>query len=320
MYYVVTGGLGFIGSNIVRALHKRGEKVIIIDDLASSEAAAEKLKNVSDCVTSIIDIVDYRSLLEDNTRMLRAKVENSKGVFHQGACSDTLVADLNYMLDANTHFSQNLIAVCELNGIDIVYASSAAVYGSCISFREMVCNEKPLNIYGTSKLLVDNFVRQIFEEVPKSNRCTIVGLRYFNVYGNGERHKGHMMSMPSKIARQLKEENGRCLLFEYGEQQRDFVHVDDVVDVNMHFMFDSSKKTRGIFNVGTGTPAAFKDMATMVIEHVRPFDGHITYVKMPDTIEKVYQDYTKADLTALRAAGYTKEFTSLKDGIRRTFG
>jgi ADP-L-glycero-D-manno-heptose 6-epimerase len=222
-----------------------------------------------------------------------------------------------------------LLEHCQDNDIAFLYASSASVYGAGPVFREGRQHERPLNVYGYSKLLFDDYVRRLLPD----RTAPVVGFRYFNVYGPREKHKGRMASVARHFFDQYRGE-GRVRLFEgsdgygNGEQRRDFVHVDDVVDANLWFL-DRPERS-GIFNLGTGEARSFNDMAAAVINALDAREGSppraleelvktgaITYVPMPAALAGKYQSYTQADLTALRAAGYAAAFASVEEGARR---
>ena len=302
---VVTGAAGFIGSNLVRGLNAAGRNdIIAIDDLSDGS----KFNNLVDC-----DFLDYLDK-DEFMASLPGRLAGVERVFHQGACSDTLERDGRFMLENNYAWSRRLLDACIENKVAFIYASSAAVYGGNRSFIEQPQCEKPANVYGYSKLLFDRYARRLLQN-PASQ---VAGLRYFNVYGPGEQHKGAMASMIFRLHGQLRE-NGVVNLFKGsggyadGEQRRDFIHVDDVVDVNLWFMNNS--RARGIFNVGTGRSRSFNDIARLLID--RYAGGRIQYMDFPEDLLDAYQSFTEADISALREAGYRKPFTSLELGIRK---
>jgi ADP-L-glycero-D-manno-heptose 6-epimerase len=235
------------------------------------------------------------------------------GIFHQGACTTTTEWDGRMMMDSNFEFSKHLLHYCLDRCIPLVYASSASVYGAGQDFRVAAECERPINVYAYSKLVFDQYVRRFIGTA----RSQVVGLRYFNVYGPGEAHKGSMASVVWHFHNQLRQ-GSEVRLFEGsggygpGEQRRDFVHVDDVARVNLWFLDRGGM--RGIFNLGTGAARSFNDVAKAVIAwHGR---GSIRYVPFPAGLTASYQSFTEADLTSLRAAGYSDTFTGLEEGVR----
>ncbi|MBM4196782.1 MAG: ADP-glyceromanno-heptose 6-epimerase [Gammaproteobacteria bacterium] len=304
---IVTGGAGFIGSNIVRHLNRAGiTDICVVDDMTDGRKAF----NLANC--TIADYLDH----DDFLRRIMANREVAQkvvGVLHQGACTTTTEWDGQMMMHRNFEFSKQLLRWCLEHGHPLVYASSASVYGAGMDFRVASECERPINVYAYSKLAFDQHARRYIE----SARSPVVGLRYFNVYGPGEQHKGSMASVIWHFHRQLREA-GEVQLFEGsdgygpGEQLRDFVHVDDVADVNLWFLERGGM--RGIFNLGTGQARSFNDVARAVIAwHGR---GRIQYVPFPAHLVGSYQSYTQADLTTLRAVGYAKSFISIEDGVR----
>lgn len=304
---IVTGGAGFIGSNIIRTLNQRGyHDILVVDDLSNGHQYA----NLVNC--QIIDYVDKTDFLQ---RIQAGEVFPSKiqAIFHQGACSTTTEWDGQYMMKNNYDYSKTLLHYCIQWKIPFLYASSAAIYGGNLIFKEAPEHESPLNVYGYSKLLFDQYVRRL---MPRAN-SQIVGLRYFNVYGPNEQHKGSMASVAFHFHQQLQKE-GVVKLFEgddtyaSGEQRRDFVYVQDVVDVNLWFWEHSS--VSGIYNVGTGRSQTFNEVASAVIAwHGR---GKIQYIPFPEHLKKHYQSFTEADITALREAGYSAEFHTVEEGVK----
>ena len=310
---VVTGGAGFIGSNLVRELNRRGcDDVIVVDDLSDGR----KFSNLVDC--RIADYLDKSELLERLERRAFGKVE---AMFHQGACAVTTEWNGRYMMDTNYRYSVELFEHCAAKNVPLIYASSAAVYGASAVFKENdKAAERPLNVYGYSKLLFDGYVRrrQLAPSARRAKRrAPVVGLRYFNVYGPGEAHKGPMASVAFHLNGQVAT-TGEARLFEgsggyaAGEQRRDFVHVGDVVDVNLWFY--ERRRVSGIFNVGTGASATFNEVAKAIIAwHGK---GAIRYIPFPDELKSRYQSFTEADITALRRAGYSRPFRDVRTGVK----
>lgn len=303
---VVTGGAGFIGSNIIKALNNRGiEDIVVVDDLTNGI----QFNNLADLkIADYIDKTDFLEAIEYNEDI----AENIEFIFHQGACSVTTEWNGKFMMSNNYEYSKKILHFALDNEIRLVYASSAAVYGNQLVFKESLENEKPINMYGYSKFLFDQYVRGLLPNAQSQ----IVGLRYFNVYGPREQHKGPMASVAYHLNQQMHQ-NGCVKLFEGsdgyadGEQRRDFVYIDDVVNVNLWFM-DHPKAT-GIFNVGTGRSQPFNDVAKSVIyAHQK---GTLQYIPFPEHLKGHYQSFTEADISQLRAVGYTEPFKSVEEGV-----
>jgi ADP-L-glycero-D-manno-heptose 6-epimerase len=305
---IVTGGAGFIGCNLVKALNDRGEDdILVVDELTDGG----KFRNLADArIADYLDRDDFRLRIAAGETFGRVAA-----VFHQGACTDTTEWDGRYMMDVNFEYSKEVFAWCQAEGVPLVYASSAAVYGLSSNFREFAGGEKPLNVYGWSKWVFDLWLAKRLGGV----RAPVTGLRYFNVYGPGEAHKARMASVIHHFDRQVAE-TGKARLFagshgyEAGEQRRDFVFVGDVAKVNLWAA--NGHGASGIFNVGTGASRSFNDVARAVITwHGR---GEIEYVPFPDDLRPAYQAFTEADLAGLRTAGYGEGFVSIEDGVRLT--
>lgn len=305
--HIVTGGAGFIGSNLVRQLIRlTGDQVIVVDDLSDGH----KFTNIADL--AIADYLDKDEFLERLTSTAAFK-SGIQSIFHQGACSVTTEWDGRFMMQNNYGYSKHLLHHCLTHGIPFIYASSAAVYGGAAAFSESPENESPLNVYGYSKLLFDQYVRGLQRDPEQQ----VVGLRYFNVYGPNERHKGPMASVAFHFNEQLLKD-GEARLFEGsggygdGEQRRDFVYVDDVCAVNLWFL--ENRHVSGVFNVGTGKAQSFNDVAKAAIDwHGK---GRIRYVPFPDKLKGAYQSFTEADLTMLRESGCDVEFRAVEAGVR----
>ncbi|MDD4978824.1 MAG: ADP-glyceromanno-heptose 6-epimerase [Gallionella sp.] len=322
MYYIVTGAAGFIGSNLVKALNERGENNIIAVDNFKS---ADKFKNLIDC--EIADYLDKEDFLE---RLKEGYFDGLvTAVLHQGACSDTMESDGRYMMENNYRYTLELLNYCQNEEIPFLYASSASVYGGGSVFKESREFEAPLNVYAYSKFLFDQIVRRRWHK----RGAQVVGLRYFNVYGAREQHKGRMASVAFHFFNQYRKE-GKVKLFEgcdgyaNGGQLRDFVSVEDVVKVNMFFL--DNPQHSGIFNLGTGQAQSFNDVAVATINTLRVAEGKtelsleglikegaLSYVPFPDALKGKYQSYTQADIGALRATGYNQEFLTVEQGTSR---
>jgi len=302
---VVTGGAGFIGTNLVRSLLKLNHKVLIVEEL---DRNSNKFKNID--TLDIVDCVGHNVFIGD---LLNDKYKNKIDyIFHLGACSKTTEPDREYIMGVNLNYSKTLFEYAANNNIKMVYASSASVYGSGNIFKEDQANESSLNHYSESKLLFDNYVRENLNKVNSQ----IVGIRYFNVYGPYEQHKGVMSSVIFHFYNQIKN-TGKLKLFRGshgysdGEQRRDFVYVKDTIDIKIWFM---QNNISGIFNVATGKSRSFNDVAKSVLDF---FDsGHIEYIDFPDGLEEQYQAFTEADLTNLRNVGYKGLSTELEDGVK----
>ncbi len=302
---IVTGGAGFIGSNLVKMLHEQGyDEIVVVDDLVDGH----KFVNISD-----LPIADYLDKDEFLERLAERRFANGlKAVLHQGACSTTTEWDGRYMMQNNYGYSQVLLSHCLEHEVQYIYASSAAVYGASDKFVEDPAFEKPLNVYGYSKLQFDRYVRRVVPEPPSQ----VVGLRYFNVYGPREQHKGSMASVAYHFNNQLLAD-GEVRLFEGsggfgdGEQRRDFIYVDDACAVNLWFL--EHPDVSGIYNTGTGRAQTFNDVANAVLAyHGR---GKIRYIPFPEHLEGAYQSFTQADLGQLRSAGCDVEFRPVEAGV-----
>jgi ADP-L-glycero-D-manno-heptose 6-epimerase len=322
MYIVVTGAAGFIGSNLVRALNDRGQtNVIAVDNLSR----ADKFRNLVDC-----EIADYVDKDEFLARLTEGDFDDDvAAILHQGACSDTMETDGRYMMRNNYRYSTALLAHCQDNDVPLIYASSASVYGGGTVFREHRENESPLNVYGYSKFLFDQYVRSVLPE----RTAQIAGFRYFNVYGPRERHKGRMASVALHFFDEYRRD-GRVKLFEgsggygNGEQRRDFVSVEDVVKVNLEFLDHPDRS--GIFNVGSGHATTYNEMAAAVVNAIETAAGRVArtvpelvaagaieYVPFPPALVGKYQSFTQADLSRLRAAGYAAPMLTVEEGVGR---
>ena len=300
---IVTGGAGFIGSNLVRALNESGREDILIVDNLSNAAKCRNLNGVA-----AMDIIDKEDFAADLKKGV-FNYDEIDVIFHQGACSDTIENDGRYMLKNNYEYSKQLLHFCLERKAPFIYASSASVYGEGKEgFAESEECEQALNAYAFSKLFFDRYVRRL---LPRAH-SQIAGFRYFNVFGPQENHKGPMASMVYKMYRQMKA-GGALQLFAGtdgygdGEQSRDFIYVKDVVKINLFFW--RAAKISGIFNGGTGESHTFNALAREVLKHFK--GGRVEYVPFPEELSGKYQNHTKADTAKLLAAGYDKGFTPL---------
>lgn len=316
---IVTGGAGFIGSNIVQGLNAHGiTDILVVDDLSDGR----KCLNLADA-----DIRDYMDK-DDFLARLQAGEDFGKveAVFHEGACSSTTEWDGRFVMRVNYEYTKALLAWCLARKVPLIYASSASVYGMGPVFREAREFERPLNMYAYSKFLFDCHLRPQLAGLGSQ----VAGLRYFNVYGPREQHKGSMASVAFHFNNQLNE-SGRVRLFEGsdgygpGEQRRDFIHVDDVVAVNLWLL--DNPQVSGIFNVGTGRAQSFNDVARAAIKWFRAQGddggrerGGIDYIPFPDHLKGRYQSFTEADMGALRAAGYDRPFMDVETGVPAYLG
>lgn len=304
---VVTGGAGFIGSNIVKALNAQGRTdILVVDNLKNGK----KFINIADC-----DIADYLDKEDFQSRIFAEEgLPDIECIFHEGACSATTEWDGKYMMDNNYEYSKDLLNYCLNRKIPFLYASSAAVYGDGPTFIEERQYEKPLNVYGYSKFQFDQYVRRIMPLAESQ----VAGFRYFNVYGPREQHKGDMASVAFKLHNQVLAGEKLKLFgaydgYEAGMQTRDFVFIEDVVNVNLWFM--ENPEQSGIFNLGPAAAEPFKNIAEAVIDfHGK---GEIEYIPFPDRLKGAYQSFTQADNTCLREAGYDKPFHTVAEGVQK---
>lgn len=316
---IVTGAAGFIGSNLIAGLNQQGETdILAVDDLTDGDKFINLARG---------QIADYLDKDVFRARLASNALPQIQAVFHQGACSDTTERNGQYMMDNNYRVSLELLEWCQTHKVPLFYASSAAVYGAGPVYAEDPVNEKPLNVYGYSKYLFDQVVRRHLATLS----APVVGLRYFNVYGPNEQHKGRMASVARHNMFQFLED-GHVRLFGAwdgygaGQQERDFIYIDDVVAVNLHFLEHAGPS--GVYNCGTGRAQPFNDIAMSVVNGLsgqtsRP--GHnldtlvqqdlIQYIAFPDDLKGRYQSHTQADLTQLRAAGYERPFMDVAQGV-----
>ena len=324
MLYVVTGAAGFIGSRLVAALNRSGiSEILAVDDLENGA----KVKTLAG-----VEIEDYLDKREFLTQLQTGRLDGGiEAILHQGACSDTMETDGRYVMENNYAYSKVLFDWCQDEEVALIYASSAAVYGPGREFGETRENEDPLNVYAYSKFLFDQYARKRMgwsnAGPTPGHSAQVAGLRYFNVYGPNEAHKGRMASVAFHAFNQFRAE-GRVKLFVGsegygdGEQQRDFVHVDDAVSVNLWLL--ENRGISGIFNCGTGRAQTFNDVAAAAINAASGSDfsidelvqkNFIEYIPFPPPLIGKYQSYTQADLGRLREAGYEGSFRPVQEGV-----
>ena len=318
---IVTGGAGFIGSNLVHELNRAGHTdILVVDNLApAANLSGPKFLNLQGAVYA-----DYMDKLDFLDSLIAGDFDEEpiEAILHQGACSNTLEDDGQYMMRNNFDYSKVLLHFATEREIPFVYASTAATYGASPSFAVDPANERPLNVYGFSKLVFDNYVRRL----ASGFNSTVIGLRYFNVYGPREQHKGRMASVIHHFTKQLLD-TGTIRMFEGsggyadGEQRRDFVFVKDLARINMFFgglSPDSPKNpVQAIVNAGTGHARTFRAVAdSLMAVHGA---GEIEFIPFPGDLKNRYQHFTEAEISGLRAAGYNAPFTELEEGVRQTF-
>ena len=297
---VVTGGAGFIGSNLIWELNRGGERQIVLVDRLDTPLKHFNLNRLH-----IVDLIDYA----DHAAVERS-CRTADAIFHLGACTDTTETDGRYLVENNFTCSKRLLHLALKRTIPFIYASSAAVYGDGAGgFSEERRCEYPLNLYAFSKHVFDNHVRQLL-----GARSPIVGVRYFNVYGPQEQHKGRMASVALHLFNQARAEERELRLFEGSPDfRRDFVLVDDAVRVTL---WAYRAGVSGIFNCGTGTARSFFDVAA-ILQRLEGNEVPIRFIPFPSELRGTYQTLTEADLTRLRHAGYAEPFTSLEQGMAR---
>jgi ADP-L-glycero-D-manno-heptose 6-epimerase len=308
---IVTGAAGFIGRNVVAELNTRGEEeLILVDELGKDE----KWKNLLGLrYEDIVSPEEFLGMIEDEA------FADARALIHLGACSATTEKDADYLLRNNYQYTRVCCNWALANEVRFVYASSAATYGDGSNgyndTDDVTLTLRPLNMYGYSKHMFDLWAL-------KHNLLDhIVGLKYFNVYGPYEDHKGDMRSVVNKSYEQIRCEGFVRLFKSYreeykdGEQMRDFIYVKDAVDVTLHFALQGAGAPGGLFNCGTGKARTWVDLVTAVFAAMGK-EPQIEFIEMPEYLREKYQYFTEADTRKLRAAGYTREFTSLEDGVR----
>jgi ADP-L-glycero-D-manno-heptose 6-epimerase len=315
---IITGGAGFIGSNLAAALEERGISRIVLVD---SFGRGDKWKNVSKRdAYNIVPPENLFSFLELHKNQIRI-------IYHLGASSSTTETDVDFILKSNLTYSLDLLNWCSRHRVRFIYASSAATYGDGEQGfldgynRSYLSRLRPLNPYGWSKHLFDRIVAKLLDDQSKDYPLPpqYVGLKFFNVYGPNEYHKEGQMSVVPQFFKQIKESGTAKLFKSYntsypdGGQLRDFIYVNDCVNV-MLWLYDSIEVS-GLFNVGTGQARSFEDLAKAVFSALHR-DPKIEFIEMPESLKEKYQYYTVADTDNIRAAGYAHSFTSLEEGVK----
>ncbi len=308
---VVTGGAGFIGSNLIKGLNAQGcSDILVVDDLTDgkkfSNFAPYKIYDYQDCQ-------DFLSKIKQRADF----AEPIEAIFHEGACSATTEWNGRYMMHNNYDYSKELLHYCLDKKIPFIYASSAAVYGAREVFDDAAREQKPLNVYGYSKWQFDQYVLNLQARFT----APVVGLRYFNVFGPHEQHKRGMASVAFHLTNQLRLHNTVKLFvgsggYGDGEQLRDFIYVDDVVKINLWFL-NNAKAQSGIYNVGTGQARSFNDVAR-ILTHLHG-SGEIEYILFPEKLKEFYQSFTQADISSLRRIGYDEKFTALEEALKHYY-
>tara|TARA_B100000035_G_scaffold64674_1_gene52551 strand:- start:358 stop:1326 length:969 start_codon:yes stop_codon:yes gene_type:complete len=310
---VVTGGSGFIGSNLVKFLNDMGEEeVLIVEELDTYVKKFENLKDLT-----YLDCLDKQAFIQDLKRNSTKYKNNISQIFHLGACSKTTEPDRDYIMSTNLVYSKDLLEYSANNKISLIYASSASVYGEGKAFIEQPKYESYLNHYAESKLMFDNYYRDNMHKINSQ----VVGLRYFNVFGPRENHKEGMSSVVYHFFNQRKNHSHISLFkgshgYEDGEQRRDFIHVDDTIKVKN--WFKQNPAISGIYNVGTGASRTFNDIAVCVLDYYKNEDPNavMSYIDFPEGLEDQYQAFTEADMSLLKSKGYNESFTSLEKGVK----
>lgn len=309
--FIVTGGAGFIGSNIVKLLNDKGiTDILVVDHLKEGH----KFCNLADLnIADYMDREDFLALVKDERAFaLRFGMKKIDAIFHEGACSATTEWDGQYIMRNNYEYTVTLFEFARARRIPFLYASSAATYGGGHVFKEGREHECPLNVYGYSKFLFDEYLRARMHTL----QSPVVGLRYFNVYGPREGHKGTMASVAFHLNNQmLRGENPKLFKgidgYPDGGQMRDFVYVGDVAAVNWWFFEHNGPS--GIYNCGTGRAEPFLNIAKAVIKYHG--HGEVEFIDFPKHLIGHYQSFTQADLTQLRAAGCDVQFKDVATGV-----
>ncbi len=305
---VVTGGAGFIGSAIIWELNRRGKKeILIVDELGTDE----KWKNLVGL--QFEDFVHKHKFIDS---INKAAFINADAIIHMGANSSTTEKDADYLFNNNYLYTKTLAEFCLNNNIRFIYASSAATYGDgSLGFDDDENKSdtlRPLNMYGFSKSMFD--IWAVNQDVINK----IVGLKYFNVFGPNEYHKGDMRSVVHKAFEQVRDTGGVKLFksrnpkYKDGEQMRDFIYVKDAVNITLHFL--DNKNINGLFNVGSGQARTWNNLVAALFKAMEK-PVNIEYIDLPDHLADKYQYFTEANLSKLKNAGYKKEIASLESSI-----
>lgn len=304
---VVSGGAGFIGSNLIKSLNRKGlQNIIVVDHLAHNKSKRSNLINLK--YQTYFDRDEFLKQIQANT------IGGIEIIVHLGARTDTTEKNKNFLIENNTVYSQKLFNFCLRNGCRFIYASSAATYGDgSHGYSDQERDLKPLNYYGLSKYLFDEWILNRKEKTPQW-----VGLKFFNVYGPNEYHKGLMASVIYHGFQEIMK-NGRIRLFKSynknyrdGEQKRDFIYVKDAVKIILFFL--NRNNLNGIYNVGTGKARSFLELANALFQALNQ-KPRIDFIDMPKEIKERYQYFTEANIDSLWQAGFKEEFYELEDGI-----
>lgn len=316
---IITGGAGFIGSAICWHLNKLGFTDIIIVDSGAEGSKKNNLEHLK-----YADFIDKDTFIKKITIGYSSPLERGRGemsLYHMGACTSTTETDMEYLKRNNFEYSKQLAEWSLKNNVRFIYASSGATYGDgSLGFDDdhsIIPELKPLNKYGLSKQMFDEWV------IENNLADKFVGLKYFNVFGPNEYHKGEMRSMVCKAYHQIRE-TGKMKLFKSynhdykdGEQKRDFIYVKDAVGMTVFFDLSNTigAAKSGIFNIGSGNAYTWNRLANAIFRAM-DLEPHIEYVGMPENIKEQYQYYSRADITKLRNAGYTEKITPLEDAVK----
>jgi ADP-L-glycero-D-manno-heptose 6-epimerase len=304
---IVTGGAGFVGSNLIRRLNSSGySDIYVVDNFINGKSYS----NLLDCkYLEIFNSDEFLINLINNK--FKKKID---AIFHQGAITDTMCWDGDIMMKNNYYFSKKLLDYCEEANIRIIYASSASVYGQSTNFDDNSVNYKPLNLYAFSKLEIDKY---FLNKLNNNSNFSAVGLRYFNVYGPYENEKKNMASVIFQFYNQGLESKkiklfGKSHEYSNGDQIRDFIYIDDVIDVNLWFFENPNLK--GIYNCGSGYMRTFNDVAN-IIKNSLDKNIKLEYIDFPLHLYESYQPFTLSNNDKLSKTGFSKNFTTLEQGI-----